>query len=118
MLDRVGLYGSGWAGGYQDTMSALLPSTSVSSMVWYGPLMLAAVCRLTVMFGYFLWNAVSMLLIAFTAGGLSQVMILMVPDAEPDEPELQAAAVSASAPATEPARSPRVRRRRGLAGIG
>ena len=34
MLERVGLSGSGWAGGYQLTMSALLASTSVSSMVW------------------------------------------------------------------------------------
>jgi hypothetical protein len=116
--DAVGLSGSGWIGGNQLTMSALLASTSVSSIVRYGPLMFAAVCNWTVTFGYFFSKASSIALSALTAGGLSQVRIVRVPDAVDDEellplppPEAQAVAVSsAAAPRTEPARSRLVRR--------
>jgi hypothetical protein len=49
---------------------------------------LAAVCKLTLTPGYFASNSLSIAVSAWTAGGLTQVMILREPETEPpDEPD-------------------------------
>ena len=97
-------------------MSALPEVTVCCSSVSYGPFTLTAVCSLTLMFGYFLWNSASMVLIALTAGGLTQVMIFKVvdPPLPPDEPLEQATAVPATARASKPVTSLRTGMSRSL----
>src|ERR1700678_330253 len=94
-------------------MSAVRAVTVCWSSVAYGPFTLAAVCSCTWTFGYFAMNALSMAVIAETAGGFSQVMIFSVPEMElePAEAELglveleelQAAPSTVIATASEPA---------------
>lgn len=92
-------------------MSAVPELTDCCSRVSYGPFTLAAVCSLTLMFGFAFSNSASILLIAWTAGGFTQVMILsvVVPPPLPPEPPLeQAAATTVTATASEPVRIDRV----------
>src|ERR1700691_3179294 len=87
-FERVAFSGSGANGELVVTMSALPESTVCCSRVSYGPFTLAAVCRLTLTPGYFASNSLSIAVIAVTAGGLTQVMILREPETEPpDEPD-------------------------------
>src|SRR5579859_712918 len=61
------------------------------------------------MFGYFLWNSLSILVIAVTAGGFTQVMILRVPEplALPEFDDEQAAKPAAARPMMAIAAMPR-----------
>src|ERR1700689_5350950 len=94
-------------------MSAVPAGTVCWSSVAYGPFTLAAVCSCTLTFGYFTMNALSMAVIAETAGGFTQVMSFSVPEMLELDPvlvalgvvelELQAALNIAIASAADPA---------------